>query len=67
MTATEMRLGPGVDAALAETVRVWARDGIVQRLWAKDAGVWTDGDEARWLGWLDVATAQQSGLALIPV
>ena len=30
---------------------------MVRRLWAKDAEVWTGGDEARWLGWLDVATA----------
>ena len=53
-----MQLGPELDAALAESVRVWARSGLVRRLWAKDAGVWTGGDEASWLGWLDVVTAQ---------
>ena len=53
-----MRLGPAVDAALAESVHTWARSGMVRRLWAKDATVWTGGDEARWLGWLDVATAR---------
>ena len=26
-------------------------------MWRKDAGVWTGGDEARWLGWLDLAGA----------
>ena len=52
-----MRLGPELDAALAESVRVWARSGTLRRLWARDAGVWTGVDEDRWLGWLDVATA----------
>jgi len=31
---------------------------MVRRLWAKDATVWTGGDEDRWLGWLDVVTAE---------
>ena len=58
LTEDGMRLGPALDAALAESIRAWARSGMVRRLWAKDAGVWTGGDEARWLGWLDVATVE---------
>lgn len=30
----------------------WRRDDRVRRLWAADASVWTNADEARWLGWL---------------
>jgi hypothetical protein len=26
---------------------------LVERLWARDATLWTGADEARWLGWLD--------------
>ena len=26
---------------------------IVERIWARDPTVWTGGEEARWLGWLD--------------
>jgi glucose-6-phosphate isomerase len=26
---------------------------LVERIWARDPMVWTGGDEARWLGWLD--------------
>jgi transaldolase / glucose-6-phosphate isomerase len=26
---------------------------LVERIWARDASVWTGSDEARWLGWLD--------------
>ena len=51
------RLGPALDEALAEATRTWADTGVLRRLWAKDAGVWTGGDEARWLGWLDVVDA----------
>src|SRR5262245_51616207 len=28
---------------------------LVERIWSKDASVWTDSDEAKWLGWLTVA------------
>jgi transaldolase/glucose-6-phosphate isomerase len=30
-----------------------ATEELVQRIWARDPTVWTGGDEARWLGWLD--------------
>ena len=26
---------------------------VVERIWARDPTVWTGGDEAQWLGWLD--------------
>ena len=52
-----MRLGSSLTLALAESAAAWDRGEMVQRLWAKDADVWTGGDEASWLGWLDVATA----------
>jgi transaldolase / glucose-6-phosphate isomerase len=26
---------------------------VVERIWARDATLWTGGDEAKWLGWLD--------------
>jgi transaldolase / glucose-6-phosphate isomerase len=28
-------------------------DALVERIWARDPSLWTGGDEARWLGWLD--------------
>jgi transaldolase/glucose-6-phosphate isomerase len=43
-----------VDATIAE----WDADGRVRRLWARDASVWTGGDEARWLGWLGIVEDQ---------
>ncbi len=29
---------------------------LVERIWARDASVWTNSGEDRWLGWLDVVT-----------
>ena len=46
-----------------ETERIqaaWQRDGSTARLWARDAGLWTGKDEARWLGWLDIAARMRA-------
>jgi transaldolase/glucose-6-phosphate isomerase len=32
-------------------------------LWAKDAALWTGGDEGKWLGWLDIVAREQDDLA----
>jgi glucose-6-phosphate isomerase len=34
-------------------VAVTSRQELVERVWARDATVWTGADEDRWLGWLD--------------
>jgi transaldolase/glucose-6-phosphate isomerase len=38
-------------------------DRAVSRLWAKDATFWTQHDEAKWLGWLDIADRELANLA----
>src|SRR5215469_4267831 len=37
----------------------WRAAGKVRRLWQRDASLWTNTDEAHWLGWLGI-TAEQS-------
>ena len=32
----------------------WKAANKIERVWKKDASLWTSGDEARWLAWLDV-------------
>jgi glucose-6-phosphate isomerase len=34
-------------------VSVAARSELVERIWSRDATVWTGADEDKWLGWLD--------------
>jgi len=41
---------------VADAVADW--NGKVSRLWQRDASLWTNTDEAQWLGWLDVVQQQ---------
>jgi transaldolase/glucose-6-phosphate isomerase len=41
------------------TLNDWQAAGKVRRLWARDPSLWTNGDEDKWLGWLDIVTEQQ--------
>ncbi len=36
----------------------WKSSGKVRRLWQQDASLWTNDDEAKWLGWLDIVGQQ---------
>ncbi len=51
---------------LAQAVKItlddWESTGKVQRLWARDASLWTNSDESKWLGWLTVTDDQVSHL-----
>ncbi len=50
-----------VSSAMHAALDEWKKSGKVARLWARDAKVWTNGDESKWLGWLDApATAAKS-------
>jgi transaldolase/glucose-6-phosphate isomerase len=52
--ALPAKLGKAMSAALAD----WQAKGKVQRLWARDASLWTGADEAQWLGWLTITDDQ---------
>ncbi|MBK9171031.1 MAG: bifunctional transaldolase/phosoglucose isomerase [Bryobacterales bacterium] len=41
----------------------WRAGGKVRRLWWRDASLWTGGDEARWLDWLDIVEKQLADAA----
>jgi transaldolase/glucose-6-phosphate isomerase len=45
-------------AAVKATATDWQSGGKMQRLWQRDAKLWTDADEANWLGWLDIVEEQ---------
>ena len=46
-------LPPDLDTAVSAALREWTKERKVERLWARDATLWTGGDEASWLGWLE--------------
>jgi transaldolase/glucose-6-phosphate isomerase len=52
-------LEKNVQAALED----WRKEGKVRRLWDADASLWTEQDEAKWLGWLCIVDQQLKGIA----
>jgi len=44
--------------AVKATIADWQSRGTMQRLWQRDASLWTGSDEANWLGWLDIVDEQ---------
>lgn len=55
-------LAVAVRASLDE----WRDNDKVRRLWARDASLWTNTDEAQWLGWLNVADDQATSSPHLP-
>ncbi len=50
---------PGdLDAAVKKNLSDWRASGKVRRLWQHDASLWTNEDEAKWLGWLGITDEQ---------
>lgn len=47
-----------LSAAVKATSADWQSGGKMQRLWQRDAKLWTGSDEANWLGWLDIVDEQ---------
>lgn len=48
-----------LEAAIAD----WTSNNKLSKLWNKDATLWTNDDEAQWLGWLDIVERQQADIA----
>jgi transaldolase / glucose-6-phosphate isomerase len=44
--------------AVKATLEDWKSNDKVQRLWARDASLWTNADEGKWLGWLGIVEEQ---------
>jgi glucose-6-phosphate isomerase len=53
-TSLPESLAASVKSAIAD----WKAGGKMQRLWQRDATLWTGDDEAKWLGWLDITEDQ---------
>jgi transaldolase/glucose-6-phosphate isomerase len=43
----------------------WRSSGDIRRVWKEDASLWTGGNEADWLGWLDVIDAELQNIAIL--
>lgn len=47
-------LPPNISDAVQTEIGSWKADDKISRIWQKDATVWTNDDESKWLGWLDI-------------
>jgi transaldolase / glucose-6-phosphate isomerase len=49
-------------AALAASLEDCKKNNKVARLWQKDASLWSNADESKWLGWLTITNEQLANL-----
>jgi transaldolase / glucose-6-phosphate isomerase len=56
-------LASDLEKAVKEARKTWDSSRNTERLWKKDASLWTNTDEAKWLGWLDIADQQLSNVS----
>jgi transaldolase/glucose-6-phosphate isomerase len=54
MNSVIYSLPPAIDEAVRAVAESWSRDNNVTRIWLRDASVWTNDDESKWLGWLGI-------------
>jgi transaldolase / glucose-6-phosphate isomerase len=45
-------------SAVKANIADWQSGRKMQRLWQRDASLWTNDDESKWLGWLDITEDQ---------
>jgi transaldolase / glucose-6-phosphate isomerase len=58
VTGLKISLPAALSAAVKATIADWQSGRKMQRLWQRDATLWTGSDEANWLGWLDIVDEQ---------
>jgi glucose-6-phosphate isomerase len=56
-------LPPDLGAAVKEAQKSWDQARSTERLWNKDASLWTNTDEGKWLGWLDIVEQQLANVS----
>ncbi|MBQ5545942.1 MAG: bifunctional transaldolase/phosoglucose isomerase [Acetobacter sp.] len=54
LTCLEMSLPEEISSAIAQEKEKWCCEGIIRRLWKKDASLWTGNGESHWLNWLTI-------------
>ena len=52
-----------LERAVKEARNNWDTARNTERLWKKDASLWTNTDESKWLGWLDIVDQQLSNVS----
>lgn len=56
-------LPSALEDLVRERIKAWTNDDKVRRIWNKDATVWTNSDEAKWLDWLSISAEEAADTA----
>jgi transaldolase / glucose-6-phosphate isomerase len=59
------KLPKELSAAVAASLDDWKNNNKVARLWQKDASLWSNSDENKWLGWLTITEQQLANLGTL--
>jgi transaldolase/glucose-6-phosphate isomerase len=65
LNAYSVKLPEAIDNDVKAALEDWRKEGKVRRLWAADASLWTETDEAKWVGWLGIVDEQLKGVAAL--
>lgn len=58
----KLRLPAALERDFRASIAAWRAADGTRRLFARDAALWTGGDEASWLGWLDAPASARAAL-----
>jgi transaldolase / glucose-6-phosphate isomerase len=59
------KLPAELSGAVQSSIDDWKKNNKVSRLWERDASLWTNDDEAKWLGWLNIVDDQLGEIATL--
>ena len=59
------KLPRDLGTAVAASLEDWKNNNKVARLWQKDASLWSNTDENKWLGWLTITERQLANLGTL--
>ncbi|MGH7094105.1 MAG: bifunctional transaldolase/phosoglucose isomerase, partial [Stellaceae bacterium] len=65
LNAMSYKLPDAIGAGVKDALEDWRKNGKIRRLWHADASLWTEADEAKWVGWLNIVDEQQKGIAAL--
>ncbi len=63
LNSFKYQINDDLETAVNSAIDEWQNAGKVTRIWAKDASVWSNDDEAKWLGWLDIVSEELGSLS----
>ena len=63
MESFSYSLPTDLERAVDSARKSWTETNSTERLWNKDASLWTNTDESKWLGWLDIVAAELADIS----